>query len=112
MHETTLLLVEVGALLLAMSLLGRLAIRFGISPIPLYLILGLAFGEGGLVPLEASEEFLATASEIGIILLLALLGLEYTAEELFSSLMTSRRAGIVDALLNAAESDSPSPSNS
>lgn len=101
MHETTLLLIEVGALLFAMSLLGRVAIRFGISPIPLYLVLGLAFGQGGIIPLEASEEFLATASEIGIILLLALLGLEYTAQELFSSLMTSRRAGIVDALLNA-----------
>ncbi|HEU4467234.1 MAG TPA: cation:proton antiporter [Agromyces sp.] len=101
MHETTLLLIEVGALLFAMSLLGRVAIRFGISPIPLYLLLGLAFGQGGIVPLEASEEFLATASEIGIILLLALLGLEYTAQELFSSLMTSRRAGIVDAILNA-----------
>ena len=44
MHETTLLLVEVGALLFAMSLLGRLALRLGISPIPFYLLLGLAFG--------------------------------------------------------------------
>ena len=59
MHETTLLLIEVGALLLGMSLLGRLALLIGISPIPFYLLLGLAFGEGGLVPLDASNEFLA-----------------------------------------------------
>lgn len=101
MHETTLLLIEVGALLLGMSLLGRLAIRLGISPIPFYLLLGLSFGNGGLLPLEASEEFFATGSEIGVILLLALLGLEYTAQELVTGLKSSRTAGIVDAVLNA-----------
>lgn len=101
MHETTLLLIEVGALLLGMSLLGRLALLLGISPIPFYLLLGLAFGEGGFVPLAASEEFLQTASEIGVILLLALLGLEYTASELFDNLKSARTAGLVDAALNA-----------
>ena len=101
MHETTLLLIEVGALLLAMSLLGRLALVIGISPIPFYLILGLAFGEGGLVEFDASAEFFQTGAEIGVILLLALLGLEYTAAELFGSLKSARTAGIVDALLNA-----------
>ncbi|UOE45827.1 cation:proton antiporter [Agromyces larvae] len=101
MHETTLLLIEVGALLLGMSLLGRLAIRFGVSPIPVYLLLGLAFGEGGVLPLDASEEFFQVGSEIGVILLLALLGLEYTAEELFGGLKSSRAAGLVDGLLNA-----------
>lgn len=101
MHETTLLLIEVGALLLGMSLLGRLSLRLGISPIPFYLLLGLAFGNGGLLPLEASEEFFATGAEIGVILLLALLGLEYTAQELVDGLKSSRTAGILDAALNA-----------
>jgi monovalent cation:H+ antiporter-2, CPA2 family len=101
MHETTLLLIEVGALLLAMSLLGRLALRIGISPIPFYLVLGLAFGNGGFVRLDASEEFFQAGAEIGVILLLALLGLEYTAAELFGSLKSARTAGIFDALLNA-----------
>ena len=101
MHETTLLLIEVGALLLGMSLLGRLALLIGISPIPFYLVLGLAFGEGGIVPLDASAEFLEIGSEIGVILLLALLGLEYTASELFDSLKSARTAGLVDAALNA-----------
>ncbi|GAA2454696.1 cation:proton antiporter [Agromyces mediolanus] len=101
MHETTLLLIEVGALLLGMSLLGRLALRIGLSPIPFYLLLGLAFGQGGIVPFDASIEFLQTGSEIGVILLLALLGLEYTAGELFESLKSARAAGIVDGLLNA-----------
>ena len=101
MHETTLLLIEVGALLLGMSLLGRLAALIGISPIPLYLVLGLAFGTGGIVQLDASEEFFQTGAEIGVILLLALLGLEYTAPELVGSLRSARSAGLLDAALNA-----------
>jgi CPA2 family monovalent cation:H+ antiporter-2 len=101
MHETTLLLIEVGALLLGMSLLGRLALLIGISPIPFYLVLGLAFGAGGFVQLDASEEFFQTGAEIGVILLLALLGLEYTAPELVGSLRSARTAGLVDAALNA-----------
>jgi monovalent cation:H+ antiporter-2, CPA2 family len=100
-HDTTLLLVEVGALLLGLSLLGRLALRFGISPIPLYLLAGLVFGHGGVVPLSASEDFFAVGSEIGVILLLAMLGLEYSADELLGNLKRARLAGVLDALLNA-----------
>jgi monovalent cation:H+ antiporter-2, CPA2 family len=101
MSESTLLLVEVGALLLALGLLSRLANRVGISAIPLFLIAGLAFGSGGALPLSASEEFFETGSEIGVILLLLLLGLEYTAGELVESLSRSRVAGLMDAALNA-----------
>jgi len=99
--ESTLLLVEVGALLLGLSLLARIATRLGISPIPLYLVAGLAFGHGGWLPLTASEEFLEVGSEIGVILLLAMLGLEYSASELVDSLKRSRVAGLIDAALNA-----------
>jgi len=101
MHETTVLLIEVGALLLILSLLGRVALRFGISPIPLYLLAGLAVGHGGLIPLDASEEFFEIGAQIGVILLLAMLGLEYSPSELMKSLGQSRIAGIWDALLNA-----------
>ena len=101
MHNTTLLLIEVGGLLLGLSLLGRLAARFGISPIPLYLVAGLAFGTGGLFPLKASDEFFTVGAEIGIILLLAMLGLEYSARELVVNLRESKLAGLWDAALNA-----------
>ncbi len=101
MHDTTLLLVEVGALLLGLSLLSRLAMRFGISPIPLYLLAGLALGTGGPLPLSASNEFFQVGSEIGVILLLAMLGLEYSATELIGSLRRSKLAGFMDALFNA-----------
>lgn len=101
MHETTLLLIEVGALLLGLSLLGRFAVRFGLSPIPFYLLAGLVFGHGGFIPLTASEEFFEIGSEIGVILLLAMLGLEYSADELMGNLKRSRLAGLLDALFNA-----------
>ena len=101
MTQTTQILIEAGVLLFVMSLLGRIAARFGFSPIPLYLLLGLAFGEGGIVPFDASQEFFHISSEIGVILLLALLGLEYTAAELVTSLKRSRFAGILDFALNA-----------
>ena len=101
MHDTTLLLIEVGALLLVLSLLGRLAIRFGVSPIPLYLIAGLTIGHGGLLPFDASEQFFEVGSEIGVILLLVMLGLEYSPTELVRNLQQSRVAGLLDAALNA-----------
>jgi monovalent cation:H+ antiporter-2, CPA2 family len=95
------LLAELGGIILALGLLGRLAGRYGQSPIPLYLLAGLAFGRGGLLPLSASEEFIATGAEIGVILLLLTLGLEYTAPELVTSLKTHYPAGAVDFVLNA-----------
>ncbi len=101
MHDAALLLVEVGAVLLGLSLLSRLADRIGISAIPFYLLAGLAFGVGGFVPLEAGNEFFTFGSELGVILLLVMLGLEYSPTELISSLKQSRRSGILDVLLNA-----------
>lgn len=102
MHEdTTILLIEVGALLLALGSLGRLGRRVGLSPIPLYLLAGLAFGQGGLLPMRASEEFIATGAEIGVVLLLVMLGLEYSADELVGNLRRAAPAGLIDAVLNA-----------
>ncbi|MFI5495357.1 cation:proton antiporter [Actinoplanes sp. NPDC051859] len=101
MHETTILLIEVGALLFALGMLGRLGRRVGLSPIPLYLLAGLAFGHGGLLPLAASEEFIEVGAEIGVILLLVMLGLEYSATELVGNLRAAAPAGLIDAVLNA-----------
>jgi CPA2 family monovalent cation:H+ antiporter-2 len=100
-HSSAVLLIEFGSIILGLGLLGRMAARFSFSPIPLYLLAGLAFGEGGLLPLGASEEFVATGAEIGVILLLLMLGLEYTASDLVSNLRTHYPAGLVDGALNA-----------
>ena len=87
--------------MLGLGLLSRFADRIGISPIPFYLLAGLAFGDGGILPLSGGTEFFEIGSEIGVILLLLMLGLEYTAGELVTSLKKSRTAGLVDALFNA-----------
>ncbi|MFB4274162.1 MULTISPECIES: cation:proton antiporter [unclassified Nonomuraea] len=102
MHHTAVLFLEFGAVLLGLGLLGALALRVGISPIPLYLIAGLAFGTGGVLPLATSTEFISTGAELGVILLLLTLGLEYNADELVTSLKGNARAGVVDLVLNAA----------
>ncbi|MAT18809.1 MAG: cation/H(+) antiporter [Leifsonia sp.] len=102
MHESTLLLIEIGALLLGLSVLARVANRFGFSAIPLYLIVGLLLGDGGVLPIHAGEDFLEIGSELGVILLLLMLGLEYTAPELVASLKQARTAGLLDLVMNAA----------
>lgn len=94
------LFIELGGVILGLAVLGRLASRVGLSPIPLYLIGGLAFGSGGILPLLTAEEFIKPAAEIGVVLLLFTLGLEYNARELFGSLGASRAAGAIDFGLN------------
>ncbi|MGN9774962.1 cation:proton antiporter [Micromonospora sp. H33] len=101
MHHTTTLLIEVGALLFLLGLLGRLSRRIGLSPIPLYLLAGLAVGHGGVFEVKASEEFFAVGAEIGVILLLVMLGLEYSAGELVGNLRSAAPAGLIDGVLNA-----------
>jgi CPA2 family monovalent cation:H+ antiporter-2 len=49
--------IELGAAIVGLAVLGRLASRGGVSAIPLYLLAGLAFGNGGLLPLNVSQEF-------------------------------------------------------
>jgi CPA2 family monovalent cation:H+ antiporter-2 len=39
----------------------------GISTIPLYLLAGLAFGNGGLAPLNVSSTFIHLGAEIGVL---------------------------------------------
>ena len=95
------LLVELGAILFALGVLGRVARWLHIPVIPLYLLAGLCFGQGGLLSLSASEDFLKVSSEIGVILLLVMLGLEYSAGELKSSLRTQAPIGVLDGVLNA-----------
>ena len=85
-----------------LALLTRLAGALDISAIPLYLVAGLAFGEGGLVPLGFSEEFVAAAADLGVLLLLFTLGLEFSGDDLALSLRHGRRAAVVDLLLNAS----------
>lgn len=94
------LFVELGAVILGLAVLARGASRAGLSPIPLYLLAGLAFGEGGLLPLVTAEEFIEVGAEIGVILLLLMLGLDFTARELTDAVRTMAPAGAADLALN------------
>ncbi|MFW0772670.1 cation:proton antiporter [Paenarthrobacter nitroguajacolicus] len=100
MDPLALALVELGAVVFCLGLLARLAGRIGMSPIPLYLVGGLAFGAGGFVKLDGMNEFAHLSGEIGVILLLLMLGLEYTASELVTGLRQSWQAGVMDFVLN------------
>lgn len=101
MHHGSLLLIEFGAIVLVLGLLAAFASKFSISPIPFYLLAGLAFGQGGVLDLETSKEFVEAGAEIGVILLLFTLGLEYTAQELVGTLRSSALSGVIDLVLNA-----------
>src|SRR5687767_15440330 len=98
MHPVPLL--ELGAVILGLAVLARLAGRVGIPSIPFYLLAGLAFGRGGILPLVRTEEFVRIGSEIGLVLLLFMLGLEYSARDLLSTMRRSKRAGVLDIVLN------------
>jgi CPA2 family monovalent cation:H+ antiporter-2 len=92
--------VELGAIFFGLAILARLADRLGLSPVPFYLLAGVAFGEGGLVKPAFSEDFIVRAGDIGVVLLLLMLGLEYTGAELRHALRSGRVAGAVDFLAN------------
>lgn len=95
-----LFLLELGGVVLLLAVLSRLAGRFGFSPIPLYLVAGLAFGEGGVIPLVTAEEFVEAGATIGLVLLLFSLGLEYSAQDLMRSLREGAGVGGADIVLN------------
>jgi CPA2 family monovalent cation:H+ antiporter-2 len=94
-------LLEIGLLFIGLGLLSWLALKLHVSSIPLFLIAGLALGKGGIVPLDVSEDFLNVGAEIGAILLLLVLGFEYSASELAASMKKRWHAGLMDILLNA-----------
>jgi CPA2 family monovalent cation:H+ antiporter-2 len=99
-HDVSRLFVEIGAAIVLLAILARLANRWCFSAIPLYLLAGLAFGNGGLAPLHLSHDFIGTGAEIGVLLLLFMLGLEYSGEDLKKNLRFGLLAGIVDFVLN------------
>ena len=99
--ETAVAFLEVGAVVFGLGILSRLAGRLGVTAVPLYLIAGLAFGNGGLAELNVTEDFVSLAAEIGVLLLLFSLGLEYSDEELRAGLKSGVPPGLVDMVLNA-----------
>lgn len=94
------LFLELGGILLGVAILGRLAVRWGLPSIPLYLIAGILIGDGGVVPIVPARDFIEVGAQIGVILLLLLLGLEYSGTELVGALRTNAPSGALDLALN------------
>jgi monovalent cation:H+ antiporter-2, CPA2 family len=99
-EDTAQVFVELGVIVVALALLARFADRLGFSPIPLYLLVGLAFGPEGILPIAFSEEFVEIGASIGVILLLFMLGLEYSGQELVENLRVGAPSGALDLVLN------------
>lgn len=95
------LLFELGALLATLAVLGGAARRFALSPIPVYLLAGLALGKGGIWPVAAAGNFITPAASLGVVLLLLTLGLEFSVAEFASSLRHHLPSAAVDIVLNA-----------
>ncbi|MCI4675676.1 cation:proton antiporter [Candidatus Mycolicibacterium alkanivorans] len=101
MEVSVALLFELGVILTALAVLGSVARRFALSPIPLYLLAGLALGNGGIAPMAAAGEFVSTGASIGVVLLLLTLGLEFSIAEFASSMRRHLPSVGVDLVLNA-----------
>lgn len=98
--DLALVFVELGTIVLGLAILARISYRIGLSPVPFYLLAGLAFGEGGVAPLDLSHDFIEVTAEIGVVLLLLALGLQYSSEELRHGLRSGLPSGVVDLVLN------------
>jgi CPA2 family monovalent cation:H+ antiporter-2 len=94
------LFLEFGLLLLALGLLTRFAHRLGISSVPFYLLGGLAVGKGGVVGIDAEGTFIPTIAELGVVLLLLLLGLEYSGRQILTTAKDQSRSGLIDLVVN------------
>ena len=98
--EDGLVLGEIGSVLVLLGVASFLASKFKFSSVPIFLGAGLFFGNGGIVELNLSDDFLNLGAQIGAILLLLLLGLEYSAGELVETVKERRSLGIMDVLIN------------
>jgi CPA2 family monovalent cation:H+ antiporter-2 len=97
-------LFEFGEVLLVCAVAGALALRIGLSVIPLYVVGGMLAGPfvAGRIGLPAvpDGEVLAVLAEVGIVLLLFFLGLEFSIDRLLAARSQISRAGVVDVALN------------
>lgn len=95
------LFLEFGLLLIGLGIITRVAHRFDFSAIPFYLLAGLVLGEGGFYGIDPRGILVPTLAELGVVLLLLLLGLEYSGTQLVETARQQSRSGLIDLVLNA-----------
>jgi CPA2 family monovalent cation:H+ antiporter-2 len=97
-------LLELGQLFVVVAVAGAFALRLGLSVIPLYVVGGVlagpfVAGRMGL-PYVANGEVVTLFAEVGIVLLLFFLGLEFSLDRLLESRTRITRAGVADIAVN------------
>lgn len=95
-----LVLGEIGFVLIVLGTVAFVTSKLRISVVPFFLLSGLVLGTGGVLRLELSDNFLSIGAQIGAILLLLLMGLEYSAKELLVGFREQRTLGLFDFLVN------------
>jgi CPA2 family monovalent cation:H+ antiporter-2 len=86
--------------LIGLSVLAVVAGRVGVSAVPFYLLAGLLLGTGGAFQLTQIEGFISVGAQMGVILLLLMLGLEYSPSDLAGGVRRGWAPGIADLVLN------------
>ncbi|MGM0372289.1 MAG: cation:proton antiporter [Halobacteriota archaeon] len=100
--ETALL--ELGLLFAAVGLVGALAARIDQSVIPFYILAGMVLNPsvaGRLAPISLeTTPFVELGAELGIVLLLLFLGLEFNLDRLLADRARISAAGTIDFAIN------------
>jgi CPA2 family monovalent cation:H+ antiporter-2 len=97
------LLLEAGIVFAMLAIGGVVAARVNLSVIPAYIVAGVLVGPNAPVPalsLVSQSEFLELFAELGIVLLLFFIGLEFNLERLVASRDRISRAGLLDLVIN------------
>jgi len=97
-------LFEVGVMFAAIGIVGGLAARAGLSPIPWYIVAGIVLNEFVLgrvgLPAVSAGEFVTVGAELGIVFLLFFLGLEFNLDRLLADRLRIGAAGVADFAVN------------
>ncbi|MFB6139946.1 MAG: cation:proton antiporter [Halosimplex sp.] len=100
-------LLDVGFALGALAVAGYLAARVSLSVIPAYIVAGMVVGPhaptallGVSLTLVPESEFVDVLAELGVVVLLFFLGLEFSVSQLLADRTRIATAGAVDLVVN------------
>lgn len=94
-------LLELGELALGLYLVGWVSRKVGLSPVVGYLLLGILFGPHGMLPVYHLGPVMELLAELGLLLLLFYLGLEFSLTRILQAGRATLVAGAFD-LVNFA----------